>query len=493
MPRDALVVITGPSSGSGKSSLALDTIYTEGRRRFVESLSTYARQFLGNRDKPPVDRSKGSGRRSPSRRARRAAIRARPSRPRPRSTTTCACCGRARGTCVARRTASSSPRSTRRASPRDVLKNFGTPAQGLGRRAARSGPVASRATTRRSVRGRTRSTRGGRGVRAPLVDGAEVRLDAKLPKIGAETRVDLVIDRLASRQGVARAPRGGGGSKRRRWRRAASASSSPDGARLEYSTQGACPTCGHRLAHRLDPRHFSFNTHAGACPECDGLGRPAVSCDAAKLLVAHPGLPLVDGALHPKFARYLVKGKGYYEHLLLEVARQHRIASSSPFESLSRRRAALLLHGKGAKALYEVTIEKREHQRRDHRALHRPWPGLCGHIDAWHKKTEDPEWAALLEKVMTTAQRARLATASASRPGGAHATVLGGVRLPEVRAGRSAPRSSGSRALSLSNEAASPKRSNRCVAELISRLALLERVGLGYLTLDRADAHALRR
>ncbi len=93
VPRDALTVVTGPS-GSGKSSLALDTIYTEGRRRFVESLSTYARQFLGTKDRPPVDRIDGLRRRR-------------------RSTTTCACSSPAPGRGIARTTARSSRRATR--------------------------------------------------------------------------------------------------------------------------------------------------------------------------------------------------------------------------------------------------------------------------------------------------------------------------------------------------------------------------------------------
>jgi excinuclease UvrABC ATPase subunit len=99
LPRDALIVFTG-LSGSGKSSLAFDTIFAEGQRRYVESLSAYARQFLGQMDKPDVDFIEGCRRPSPSTRSRPRATRARPSAPSPRSTTTCACStpGRARRT-----------------------------------------------------------------------------------------------------------------------------------------------------------------------------------------------------------------------------------------------------------------------------------------------------------------------------------------------------------------------------------------------------------
>ncbi len=94
IPRDTLTVLTG-LSGSGKSSLAFDTIYAEGQRRYVESLSAYARQFLELMQKPDVDHIEGRRRRSPSSRRRPRAIRAPPSAPSPRSTTICACCSRA--------------------------------------------------------------------------------------------------------------------------------------------------------------------------------------------------------------------------------------------------------------------------------------------------------------------------------------------------------------------------------------------------------------
>ena len=94
IPRRAFTVITGPS-GSGKSSLAFDTIYAEGQRRYVESLSAYARQFLERMEKPDVDSIEGSRPRSRSSRRIRPRRRARPSAPRPRSTTICACSGRA--------------------------------------------------------------------------------------------------------------------------------------------------------------------------------------------------------------------------------------------------------------------------------------------------------------------------------------------------------------------------------------------------------------
>jgi excinuclease UvrABC ATPase subunit len=101
LPRDRLIVITG-LSGSGKSSLAFDTLYAEGQRRYVESLSAYARQFLQLMEKPDVDLIEGLSPRSPSSRRRRRTIRARPSAPSPKSTTTCGFCSRGWATPTAR-------------------------------------------------------------------------------------------------------------------------------------------------------------------------------------------------------------------------------------------------------------------------------------------------------------------------------------------------------------------------------------------------------
>ncbi|MFM7297135.1 MAG: excinuclease ABC subunit UvrA, partial [Planctomycetota bacterium] len=311
-----------------------------------------------------------------------------------------------------------------------------------------------------------------------LVDGAEVRLDGKLPKLGANARVDLVIDRLGfstdSRARIAEAAEQAAAQAHGRVSVVVAA-----GPRLEYSTQGACPECGHRLEHRLDPRHFSFNTHAGACPECDGLGSSS-RCDAAKLVV-HEDRSLLEDALHPKFARYLVKGKGYYEHLFLTVARTHKIKVELAFGNLTQSQQDLLLHGKGAKPRYEVKIERESTNAEIQERFTADWPGLCGHIDAWHRKTEDAEWATLLEQVMTTVT---CPTCEGERlmPDARHA-VVAGVRLPEMA------RWSVSRSLEwlrkLALPAATREGVEQVVGELVSRLSLLERVGLGYLTLDR--------
>ncbi len=478
IPRDRLTVITGPS-GSGKSSLALDTIYAEGRRRFVESLSTYARQFLGSGEKPPVDRIDGLG---PS-----VAVEAGTSRGHPRSTvaTTTEIHDQLR-VLFARAGEPRCPTHGLLLEKRDpsaiakaVVAHFDgkkgwivAPIFGPGVETP-DDPTAAFAEA-------VASWKSAGFVRA-LVDGAEVRLDAKLPNIGADSRVDLVIDRAQfskeSRSRIAEAAEQAEGVAGGRVSVLASG-----GERLEFSTQGACPECGFRLPHKLDPRHFSFNTHAGACDHCDGLGTH-VRCDP-ELLVSHPELPLVDGAIGGKLGTYLTKGKGYYEFLLREVAKQHDIELEWPFQSLPTKSRQLLLRGTGAKPLYKVTIEKSFQTAEIQHNFTAPWPGLAGHIDAWHKKTEDPEWAAILEKVMHSAE-CEACHGERLRPE-ARAATLGGKRLPEVLALSVERALQWLGAIKLSRSSKSGV--DPVVVELRARLELLAKVGLGYLTLDRATS-----
>ncbi len=482
IPRDALTVITGPS-GSGKSSLALDTIYSEGKRRFVESLSTYARQFLGSRDKPPVERIDGLG---PS-----VAVEAGTSRGHPRSTI-------ATTTEIHDHLRVLFSRAGTVRCPEHLKPLVVTDAGGIARRIVKElagergfvlAPVSaiegSDETARRENFAKALRSWRAAGFLRLLIDGQECRLDGEpaLPPAGAS--MDLVIDRVSfdapSRSriadAVAQAASVSGGRVS-----ALSVVKSGVARRVDCSTQGACPACGFRLDHRLDPRHFSFNTHAGACAACDGLGAK-VQCDQ-DLLIAAPGESLLEGAIAGKFARYLVKGKGYYENLLKTVARKHKLRLERPFFEFTAAQKALLMHGVGAKAIYEVEIEKSFTNAEVQEHFSAPWPGLCGHIDAWHAKAEDPEWAALLEKVMSRrtcpqCQGERL------RPE-ARFTSVEGRRLPEVLGDSVSSALQWMGALRASKSVAESVAS--VLAELESRLSLLDRVGLGYLTLDRSSS-----
>ena len=475
VPRDALCVITGPS-GSGKSSLALDTIFTEGRRRFVESLSTYARQFLGNRDRPPVDHIDGLG---PT-----VAVEGGASGAHPRSTVATsteildhlrvlwARAGSPRCPQHAEKLEATSPSSAakRASSAFAGARGFAV--------AALAGPGIASAP--KAVAQRLAALRRDGFLRA-LVDGAELRLDGELPELSASSQVDLVVDRLSF----------GADTRARLAEALESAAALADGRmavvalraqgseRLVFSARGACPQCGFALAEKLEPRHFSFNTHSGACSACAGLGT-RLAC-TRELLVGAPELALTEGAIGGKLGRYLTKGKGYYEHLLRAVAEAHAIPVDEPFERLSASQQDLLLHGRGARPSYEVTIEKSFRRAEIEERFTSDWPGLCGHVDAWHQKTEDPEWAALLAGVM---QSSVCATCQGERlRADARAVVLGGKRLPELLAHNVEQTLAWLDKLRLGaalREAVEP-----VVQEVRGRLALLERVGLDYLTLDR--------
>ena len=486
MPRDALVVVTGPS-GSGKSSLALDTIYTEGRRRFVESLSTYARQFLGTKDRPPVERIDGLG---PS-----VAVEARTSSGHPRSTvaTTTEIHDHLRvlwartGT---RRCPEHGEKLERSDASRIAKRMIADAAQTSGKSDATGWlvapifgaihPVPEDAAAEMTER--LAAWRAAGFVRA-LVDGVETRIDETAPELESHSTLDLVVDRLkfdaASRARVAEAVeqaesisggmcgivlRGEGGKA---------------GPRHLYSTRGACPHCGFHIEGELEPRHFSFNTHVGACVECDGLGEK-VTCDA-DLLFEHPGLSIEDGALHQKLGRYLAKGKGYYEMLLRTVARAHKIDLGKPWIALTDEQRALIAYGVGSKKSYKVEIERSTQNAEIEETFVAAWPGLCGHVDAWRAKTEDPEWAAILETVMT--RRTCAACAGERLKPEVRAVTIGKLRLPEIL------RQPVSTALAWITEHESKGRFDEGVlpvmAEIRSRLALIDRVGLGYLTLDR--------
>jgi excinuclease ABC subunit A len=478
LPRDALTVITG-RSGSGKTSLALDTIHAEGRRRFVESLSTYARQFLGSRDRPPVERIEGLG---PS-----VAVEARTARGGPRSTVATtteihdhlrvlwARAGTARcpdhGLALERTDASTVARRILRGCAGErgwVL----APVQGPGRALAGEGG--------RTLAEHVDGWRAAGFVRA-LLDGEETRFEDLPRRLGKRRTLDLVVDRLAFDRGV-----------RARLSEAVETAESVAGGRVavltrggersEYSTRGSCTECGFLLEQVPEPRHFSFNTHAGACPACDGLGeRPECS---EELLVSAPDRPLCDGAIAGKLGRYLVKGKGYYEHLLRAVARSHRIDLERPWQSLTARQRALLARGVGARESYTASRERHTANVDVEESFHSDWPGLCGHVDAWYLRAEDPEWTETLESVMTRS-RCRACEGRRLRREWAAVTV-GSRRLPELSA------KTVDEALVWFDRLRLRKDRREAVApvlgELRSRLELLARVGLGYLTLDRPTA-----
>ncbi len=478
IPRDALTVVTG-RSGSGKSSLALDTIFTEGRRRFVESLSTYARQFLGTKDRPPVERIDGLG---PA-----VAVEARTARGGPRSTI-------ATTTEIHDHLRVLWARAGQPVCPEHGTKLEKSDASRLARRildehagergwllAPMFGPGAEEPEDLAAEFGARRGPWQAAGFVRVMIDGVEQRLDGDEVELVEGARIDLVLDRVkledASVSRIAEAIEHADALSDGRL-----SVQLKGGARHEYSTSGICPECGFRLHEDPEPRHFSFNTHVGACEACDGLGE-LLQCDAGEL-ISEPELPLCDGAIPGKLGRYLVKGKGFYELLLREVARSHRINLDKPYAQLSEKHRALLEYGVGARKNYSVKRERHTSNLDIEEEFSSDWPGLCGHVDAWYAKAEDAGWRAVLEPVMSR-RVCRACEGERLKPEW-RAVTLSGKRLPEVL------RLSVEEALEwlqgIKLKKAARETVGAVLEELTSRTELLERVGLGYLSLERRTA-----
>ena len=485
LPRDALTVVTGPS-GSGKSSLCLDTIHAAGRQRFVESLSTYARQFLSSRDKPPVDKIEGLG---PS-----ISVEAGGTAGHPRSTvsTTTELHDHMRvlfarvGTRHCPTHGEKLEHSDASMAAKQIAKRF------EGEKGWVVAPIFGKGIAKprdmKEAFVEAAAAWRSEGFARILVNGVEVKLDSKLEVPKSDDSIDLVIDRLSfgaeSRARIAEsveqaeAISGGRVSVLLRVKGA-----EPE--RHEFSTTGACTQCGYHLEEELEPRHFSFNTHAGACPSCDGLGEHW-QCDI-DLLVDHPELPLLirksgePTAVGGKLGRYLTKGKGYYEHLLRAVAKSHRIDLYKPFDQLTEKQVDLLMYGTGSREVYQVHIEKHSERVDLEENFTADWPGLCGHVDAWHAKAEDAGWRSVLEGFMSRSS-CRACGGERLAPGPRCVTV-GKRRLPQLLACSVDDAHAFLGKLKLKKahlEAVEP-----VLAELTTRLELLSRVGLGYLSLDR--------
>ena len=251
----------------------------------------------------------------------------------------------------------------------------------------------------RAKRSKADGNPGQQGYARVLLDGEEWKLEGDLSEVPPAARVDLVIDRLgfqeSSKGRIAEAIEGADD-----WSGGRFSAIVIDGPRLEYSSQGACTTCGFAWGHSMEPRHFSFNTLVGACQTCSGLGE-VIQCDP-DMLVDHPEENLMDGAIGSKLSRYLVKGKGYYEMLLRTVAKKHKVPiAKKTFAALEDDQKELILFGKGANEEYKVVMERSSSHTEMHEEFHSEWLGLCGQVNAWHKKSEDPGWTEVLEEVMS--------------------------------------------------------------------------------------------
>jgi excinuclease ABC subunit A len=489
IPLGSFTVVTGPS-GSGKSSLAFDTIFQEGQRRFLESMSTYARRFLGRLDKAPVDRIDGLGPAIAIDQQR--AVRS------PRSTVATtteihdylrllyARIGRPHCPAHGQELIAWSPSKA----ARHLLETL------RGRRGYVLAPVVIPA----DVAG-TKAEAGWLrclgeewqklGFVRALVDGQELRLDEGWPP-SSPRDVALIVDRIriddrtrladALEQAQARAAAHGGS--------AVAVVQLADGAagapaeRHWFGADRGCEHCDYKAPVELQPRWFSFNHHSGACPHCLGLGE-VVAC-VEELLVNRPHKPTFGGAIqHAGAAFTFLCGKdGYYAEVAAAVAERFGFDLSLPWRKLPESARHILLRGAGDER-FEVVFQKDEDGRRREWRMSVSWKGLARQVEEWHrgKDGEAPEQSRF-GAVMRTG-RCEHCAGDRLQPGPSHVRV-GGVRLPELL------RQTVDEALATIDDFALDATERTIgkdvLKELRHRLGFLRDTGLGYLTLDRSAA-----
>ena len=464
LPRNALICITG-LSGSGKSSLAFDTIYAEGQRRYVESLSAYARQFLQMMEKPDVDSIDGL---SPA-------------------------------ISIDQKTTSRNPRSTVGTVTEiyDYLRLLyarvgrphcpicGRPIAGQSIDSIVEQILALPAGTRFTVNAPVVRDRKGEyrdlfeelrneGFSRVKVDGEQHTLDEP-PTLDKKFKhtIEVVVDRLVMKDDL-------------RTRLTQSVETAvalaeglvaidlvDTGETRTYSEKFACPEHGVSLPE-LQPRVFSFNSPHGACPRCTGLGaQQEIDPD---LLVPDPTLSIDDGALVP----WAVGGSGFYEAVIQAIADRYEIPTDVPWEELTSEQQEYFLSGTDGDKVY-VQYRNRMGRRRSYMIA---FEGIVSSLERRYRETD------------SSSQRERIEEYMSFRP----CPVCKGARLkPEVLAVtvgdkniHQFTRQSVSRALEFLSELGLTETEeligHRIVKEIRERLTFLDDVGVGYLQLDRASA-----
>ena len=467
IPRGKLVVVTG-LSGSGKSSLAFDTLYAEGQRRYVESLSAYARQFLEMMDKPDVDSIDGL---SPA-----IAIEQRNPSRNPRSTVAtsteiydylrllfarvgvphCPKCGK----------------RVRKQSQQSIVNE--ALRQYAGESISVYAPIIrSRQGTYEELFKRLKRE----GFARVRVDGKPLELD-KIPTLSRYQKhsIDLFVDKLKAEpdekerlaDSVEIAVKQAQGLVR------IEPSASPSAGAL-MSEHHACPDCGISLPE-LEPRLFSFNSPYGACPDCGGLGiKSEIDMD---LVVPDESLSIEEGAVAAwadpvttRTNRWKRSWSGYYAEILEQICRQHGINPRASWKSLPPKHKDIIMHGGGT---YKPSWAKNDQE----------FEGVIRNLE---RRISETESEFVKESIAERFMRKKTCPAckGARLKPEPLAVKISGKNITELTAlsvGKSAEFFSG---LSLGQ-------SEKVIArpilkEIVSRLTFLNSVGLNYLTLDRAS------
>ena len=471
IPRDKLVVITG-LSGSGKSSLAFDTIYAEGQRRYVESLSSYARQFLGQMDKPDLDSIDGL---SPA-------------------------------VSIDQKTTSKNPRSTVGTVTeiydylRLLFARIGVP------HCPECGRVIERQTTDQVADKILEAGEGRRAfVLAPVVQGrkgefakllddlrregfSRVRIDGEVRSLDDPIDLDkkfkhdieVVVDRIVIREGslgriaeaVEQATKLAHGNVGVYLLPDRDAPEGTEGDVLTYSLALACPEHGHSIDD-LQPRDFSFNAPYGACPDCDGLGFKKVV--DAEALIEDPNLSVSEGVFGSFFGR-----SNYYPQIFAALCKHLKVDVSTPWKDLPARVKRVFLDGLGDKKM------RVDYHTQDGRDTHwfTKYSGVRNILYERYIETTNENTRAKLERFIreepcTTCHGARL------RPEMLAVTV-GGKSIYDVCEMSCRESLAFFQGLELTERESFIGRA--IVKEIIERLRFLVDVGLDYLTLSRASA-----
>jgi excinuclease ABC subunit A len=464
LPRDSLIVITG-LSGSGKSSLAFDTIYAEGQRRYVESLSAYARQFLGQMDKPDVDSIEGL---SPA-------------------------------ISIDQKTTSRNPRSTVGTVTEiyDYLRllwarvghphcyNCGRPIEAQSAEQIIDQVMTLEEGTRFMVMAPV--VRGRKGEYGKLFEElrtegfTRVKVDGELRRLEEDIVLDkkykhdisVVIDRLVMRPDLRKRLADSVETAVARAEGLVDVELVESGDVTTYSDRFMCLHCGTSMPE-LEPRMFSFNSPHGACPRCTGLGSQ-MEIDP-ELIVPDPSLTLNDGAILP----WSTSASNYYEQMTQAIADKWEVDMDTPWDELSEQVRRCFLYGTNGEKIY-ITYRNRYGRKRSYMTT---FEGIVPNLERRYRET-DSDWSReKIEEYMTLrpcpeCEGARLRPESL-------AVRVGGLGIHEFT------RMSAKRSIEWLGELELTD-TERQIARLIlreidERLRFLDNVGVGYLSLERAAA-----
>ena len=462
LPKNKLIVMTG-LSGSGKSSLAFDTIYAEGQRRYVESLSAYARQFLGQMDKPDVDTIEGL---SPA-------------------------------ISIDQKTTSKNPRSTvatvteiydyirllyaRVGKPYCPNHHIEIESQTVQQMVDRIMELETRTkiqllapviSHRKGSHEKLIEDIGKKGYVRLRIDGEIVDVN-EVPELDKNKNhtIEVVVDRLVVKEGI-------------ETRLADSIETALelsegqltvdviDGEDLKFSESHACPICGFSIGE-LEPRMFSFNSPFGACPTCDGLGQKlTVDVD---LVVPDKDKTLNEGAIEP----WIPTSSDFYPTLLKRVCEVYKINMDKPFKKLTERQRDILLYGSGDKEV-EFTFTQRQGGTRKRTMV---FEGVVPNISRRFHESPSEYTREMMSKYMTelpceTCHGQRLSREALS-------VYVGGLNIGEVVEYSISQALNYYKNINLSEQ--DQAIANQILKEIISRLTFLNNVGLEYLTLNRAS------